>query len=312
MHWLLHASRLSRPRLDVLYTLDGRPGPPEQELPAEVAGYRDSRPVRVGNGASEQHQLDVYGWVLEAAARLAGAQHDMHAATIRAMAGFADHVAERWSEPDSGIWEVRGDPAHYVHSKVMAWVTLDRAVELHRGRRLRRSRREAWTAAKDALAREIPSRGFNDELKSYVRTYGGTDLDASFLTLPGLGFDADRRERLSGTVRNIRERLGAGGPLLFRYAPDTDGLEGTEGAFAPCSFWLVDALAALDRPDEAREIFEQACAMSTSLQLFAEEIDPSTREHIGNYPQALTHSALVQAAVSLDASLRRAGARERR
>jgi GH15 family glucan-1,4-alpha-glucosidase len=304
MHWLLHASRLSRPRLEVLYTIDGRPGPPEVEL-RDVDGYRDSRPARIGNAASRQHQLDVYGWVLEGASRLAEARGRLHAATFRAMAGFADYVTDHHREPDSGIWESRGEPRHHVHSKVMAWVALDRASRLGGMHSVRRARLERWRAARNALAAEIPGRGFDEELGSYVRSYGVTDLDASLLTLAGLGFDSESRHRIVGTVDAIRRELSAGGPLLYRYPPDSDGLEGTEGAFTSCSFWLVEALASLDLVDDARAVFEDMCRRGTDLGLFAEEIDAATGEQLGNFPQALTHSALVQAAVALEAAERR-------
>jgi GH15 family glucan-1,4-alpha-glucosidase len=279
LHWLLHASRLSRPRVDVLYTLDGRPGPEEIEL--SVEGYRASRPVRVGNAASHQHQLDVYGWVVDAAARFARAQGSVHGATLRAMAGFADYVADHHGEPDSGIWESRETPQHHVHSKVMAWAALDRALELRNGTRGRHARLRRWTAARDVLARQIPAEGFDVDRGAYVRTYGGHELDSSLLSLPGLGFDREHPERLLGTVEAVRRELSAGGPLLYRYPPDTDGMEGTEGAFLPCSFWMVEALATLGHLDEAQAVFDDLCGRSTELGLFAEEMDPSTGGHIG-------------------------------
>src|SRR5207248_2523480 len=180
MHWLLHASGLTRPRLDVLYTLDGRPGPPEAEV-AAVDGYCASRPVRIGNAASHQHQLDVYGWVLEAAARLSETRGALHAATWRAMAHVADHVTDLAAEPDAGIWEIRGEPRHHVHSKVMAWVALDRAARLAKDHRVRRARLARWRASRDALLTEIHRQGWDDDLGTYVRWYGAKDVDAALL-----------------------------------------------------------------------------------------------------------------------------------
>ena len=308
MHWLLHASRLSRPRIDVLYTLDGRPGPPELEV-AGVPGYRDSAPVRTGNAASHQHQLDVYGWVLDAALRLARARGGLHGETWRAMQSFADLVAGEWQRPDAGIWEIRGAPRHHVHSKVMAWVTLDRALALAATHRARRSRIARWTGERDRIASEVRGSGFDETLHSYTRTYASGDVDASLFHLITLGFDDADRDRLRGTVSAVRSQLSAGGPLLYRYPPDSDELEGSEGAFTACSFWLIEALSTLGAIDEADELFADLCGRGSDLGLFAEEIEPSTGEQLGNMPQALTHSALVQAAVSLAAAkVRRATA----
>jgi GH15 family glucan-1,4-alpha-glucosidase len=296
--WLLHASRLSRPRLPVLFTLDGRPGPDESEL-ARWPGYADSRPVRVGNGAAHQHQLDGYGWVLDAAWLLTDAGHALYGETWRAVAGLADHVAATWTEPDAGIWERRSAPAHHVHSKLMAWLALDRAVRIGstRGDR-RRARLRRWTAARDALADDIRTRGFDAAQHAYTGAYGSAALDAAVL-LPVLQFEPANSARVVGTVDAIHGRLGAGGPLLYRYPPGTDGLTGGEGAFLPCSFWLVQALARTGRHGEAAAMFEELVSLGGPLGLYGEEMDPATGEHLGNFPQALTHAALVQAALAL-------------
>jgi GH15 family glucan-1,4-alpha-glucosidase len=298
LHWLLVASRLTRPRLQVAYTLDGKPGLQEQELP-DVAGYRLSRPVRVGNEAASQHQLDVYGWVVDAAWALVRSGTPLHRATWRAVSGFADFVSGAWRDPDAGIWEMRGDPAHYVHSKLMGWLALDRAVRMASSNRVRRSTLDRWRREREALGTEIRARGFDEERGSYTRSYGSKELDAAALILPILEFEPDGSPRAEGTVEAIRTELSAGGPLLYRYPPGTDGLEGEEGAFLPCSFWLVMALARTGRLDEAHELFEDLFARSSDLSLYAEEMDPSSGEHLGNFPQALTHAALIQAALAL-------------
>ena len=299
--WLLHASRLARPRLPALFTLDGRPGPAEQQLD-DWPGYAGSRPVRVGNGASSQHQLDGYGWVLDAAWLLVDAGHPLDGETWRAMRGFADHVAATWQLPDSGIWERRDEPRHHVHSKLMAWLALDRAARIaqHRGGAAQR-RATRWLAARDLLADELRRNGFDEGAGTYTAAYGSDDLDAAVLLLPVIGMEPADSPRVAGTVDAIRARLGAGGPLLFRYR-DEDGLEGKEGAFLPCSFWLVQALAGLGRRTEALELFDELLALGGPLGLFAEEMDPDTREHLGNFPQALTHATLLQAALSLGSS----------
>jgi GH15 family glucan-1,4-alpha-glucosidase len=300
IHWLLHASRLTRPRLHVLYTLDGNPGPKEQEIP-EAGGYRESRPVRVGNAASQQHQLDVYGWVLDAAWGTVRSGRRLHGETWRGMSSLADFVALSWRWPDASIWEVRGEERHYVHSKLMGWLALDRAVRIARTHRTRRRRVKRWRTERDTLAADVRARGFDPHRGSYVRSYGAPDLDAALLLLPALGFEEPGSPRLSGTVSAIREKL-ATGPFVYRYHP-SEAEAGTEGAFLACSFWLVDALARLGRTSEAAEVFESLLAHANDLGLFAEEMDPPTGEHLGNFPLGLTHATLIQAALSLRAAV---------
>ena len=296
--WLLHASRLERPRLPVLLTLDGRHPARERELQG-WPGYANSVPVRVGNGAADQHQLDGYGWVLDAAWVLVQAGHPLYSETWRAMRGFADTVARHWRQPDAGIWEIRGDAAHHVHSKLMGWLALDRALCIARTHRLSDRQRRRWQAARDAIATEVTTRGFDTAKGSYTRTYGSADLDAALLVLPLLGIEKPNSPRVRGTIDAIRDELSAGGPLLYRYPPGDDGLPGTEGAFLPCSFWLVQALAVTGRRREAAALFEELLNLATPLGLYAEEMDPPTGAHLGNFPQALTHAALVQAALAL-------------
>lgn len=298
LRWLLHASRLERPRLPAMLTLTGRHVPPERTL-AGWPGYAESTPVRVGNGAATQHQLDGYGWVLDGAWVLVEAGHKLYSETWRAMRGFADLVARRWQEPDAGIWEIRDDAAHHVHSKMMGWLALDRALNIGRTHRVSRRQQQRWHAAREALAAEIRLRGFDPEGNTYTRSYGSTDLDAAVLILPLLGIEEPGSERTRGTVDAIRRKLSAGGPLLYRYPPGRDGLPGTEGAFLPCSFWLVQALAETGRRAEAAQLFEEMLGLANDLGLFAEEMDPQTHAHLGNFPQALTHAALVQAALAL-------------
>jgi GH15 family glucan-1,4-alpha-glucosidase len=301
--WLLHASRLARPRLPALFTLDGRPGPREREL-AGWPGYANSRPVRVGNGAASQHQLDGYGWVLDAAWNFTDRGHRLDGETWRTMRGFADRVADTWQQPDAGIWERRDAPRHHVHSKLMAWLALDRAARIadRRGGRAA-ARVRAWCAARDQIADDVRRHGYDDALGAYTAAYGSGDLDAAVLVLPLLAIEQDGSPRVTSTVHAIREHLGAGGPLLYRYRGD-DGLAGGEGAFLPCSFWLVQALARTGHQAEARDLFDELVELGGPLGLYAEEMDPDTREHLGNYPQALTHAALLQAALALQVHAR--------
>lgn len=303
LRWLLHASRLTRPRLPVLLTLDGRHPPPERELHG-WPGYAHSAPVRVGNGAADQHQLDGYGWVLDGAWNLERAGHRLYSETWRTMRGFADHVSRRWQEPDAGIWEIRDDAAHHVHSKLMGWLALDRALRLADTHRLPARQRRRWETARDAIATDVTERGYDPTKGTYTRTYGSTDLDAALLVLPLLGLDDADSPRVRGTIDAIAAELDAGAPLLYRYPPGRDGLPGTEGAFLPCSFWLVQALARTGRASEATDRLDALLDHASPLGLYAEEMDPASGAHLGNYPQALTHAALVQAVLALRDSAR--------
>jgi GH15 family glucan-1,4-alpha-glucosidase len=296
--WLLHASRLDRPRLPVLLTLHGKHAGRERTL-AGWPGYADSLPVRVGNGAADQHQLDGYGWVLDAAWLLSRAGQPLNSEAWRAVRGFADRVSERWRGTDAGIWEIRGDPQHHVHSKLMAWLALDRALRIADTHRLSKRRRRRWRTERDAIAEQVRRDGFSDSRNSYTRSYGSDELDASVLVLPLLGLEQSDGPRVRDTIDAIQRDLGAGGPLLYRYPPGSDGLPGTEGAFLPCAFWLVQALAKTGRVDEAAERFRALLQFATPLGLYAEEMDPVSHEHLGNFPQALSHAALVQAALAL-------------
>jgi GH15 family glucan-1,4-alpha-glucosidase len=298
LYWLLHASRLERPRLPPVLTLFGKEVPEEREV-HEWPGFADSRPVRFGNLAGRQHQLDTYGWVLDAMWLLVRDGQPLYRETWRAGCAFADLVARRWSEPDSGIWEVRGEPAHYVHSKLMAWLALDRALRIARTQPTRTSRVHRWESARDAVAADVRARGFDEERNTYVRAYGRRDLDASLLVLPLLKLEPAGSPRVLGTIDAVRHELSAGEALLYRYPAGDDGLEGSEGAFLPCSFWLVQALAATGAVDEAGELFERLLSFGGPLGLFAEEVDPSTGALLGNHPQALSHAAVVQAALAI-------------
>lgn len=297
MHWLLHASRLTRPRLQVLYDVYGKPAPTETEV--DVSGYRGSRPVRVGNNARAQHQLDVYGWVADAAWMLEQAGHRLHGETWRAVAGFADFIADNWRKPDAGIWEVRGDPAHYVHSKLMAWLALDRISRMTGSHRVRRARSQRWERERDAIARWIRSDGVDESRNTLVWKAGSNELDASLLLLPVIGLEPPGSPLVTGTIEAIRAELEVGHGLVLRYRRQADGLEGYEGAFLPCSFWLVQALAHCGQTAQAVELFERLLSHGNDVGLFSEELDPDSGEQIGNFPQAFTHATIVQAGLAI-------------
>jgi GH15 family glucan-1,4-alpha-glucosidase len=290
--WLMHASRLTQPRLDVLYRLDGSERTRERVLP-ELTGYRGSRPVRIGNGAREQVQLDVYGAVLEAIWLYGRAVGRLDGDTGREVARIADYVTKHWRDRDNGIWEVRAERAHYIQSKGLCWVALDRACDLGKSG-LIPDRSERWRAAADELRAWVDEHGWDDELQSYVRAPELREVDASMLTLAVFGYESERMDATIAAVdRELRE-----GPYVYRYRGG-DGLEGDEGAFLTCSFWLVDAYARTGRLDDANALMDELVGLANDVGLYSEEIDPRTGEFLGNFPQALTHLALINAAVRI-------------
>jgi GH15 family glucan-1,4-alpha-glucosidase len=304
--WLMHASRLTQPRLQILYRIDGSVDTQEQELD-HLAGYRDSRPVRVGNGARDQTQLDLYGAVLEAIWLYAKEVGHLDGDTGKEVAKIADYVAEHWSDTDNGIWEVRDERTHYTQSKGLCWVALDRACGLAE-RGMIPDRRKRWRTAADEVQAFVDEHGWDAERQSYVRAPDLKELDASLLTLALLGFHDPGHERIRGTVAAVERELREG-PFVYRYRGE-DGLVGEEGAFLTCSFWLADAYARAGRIDDAHELMDELVALANDVGLYAEEIDPSTREFLGNFPQGLTHLALINAAVSIaDAEAGRADER---
>jgi GH15 family glucan-1,4-alpha-glucosidase len=297
--WFMHATALTEPELHVLYRLDGGVGDEERTLP--LAGHQGSRPVRIGNGAIAQKQHDIYGCLFEAAS-MYSTGHGPIDSDIGAILGrIADHVCEIWHKPDAGIWEVRNGPFHFTHSKAMCWVALDRAVGLAERGELPSRHLAQWRREADAIRRYIEEQCWSDRLRSYTRIAGEDDVDASLLTLPIVGYTERRSVRLSQTIDAIVRTLGSG-DFVYRYrAPD--GVAGGEGCFLNCSFWLVSALAGAGRIDEAGALMERLLARANDVGLYSEEADPASGAFLGNFPQALVHLALIDAAVALrDAS----------
>ena len=291
--WQLEATSSTAPEVRPLYAVDGGAGADEVEL--DLPGYRGSRPVRVGNAANEQLQLDNYGHLLESASRLRARIGSLGTGAGAQLAGFADFVAERWREPDAGIWEVRDGPQQFVQSKAMCWTALDRAAKLAELGALP-DRGAAWRRAADDVRDWIEQQGWDEKRGSYRRAPGlGDETDGSLLTLALCAYSRPTDPRFVSTLDAIRRRLGAGGPLLYR---TRDGRE-QEGAFLSCSFWLVDALGRAGRLEEGNELMGELVRLSNDVGLYAEEIDPVGGELLGNFPQALVHLALVNAAVSL-------------
>jgi GH15 family glucan-1,4-alpha-glucosidase len=293
--WLLHASQLTHPRLQVLYRLDGGERATERTL--ELDGYRGSRPVRVGNAAAQQTQLDIYGDLLETALIYTEAGGRLDRETARRLADTADLVCRIWRQPDSGIWEVRSRPMHFTHSKMMCWVALDRALRLSEAGHLSSRHAPTWRADKRAIREFIEERCWSPALGSYTRVAGGREVDASLLLGVLLGYEGSDPHRMAATVEAVRRDLGDG-PLLARYRGE-DGLRGAEGAFLCCSFWLADALARVGRLDEATALMNELIGLANDVGLYSEELDARTAEPIGNLPQGLVHLALINAAISI-------------
>ncbi|MGP1396183.1 MAG: glycoside hydrolase family 15 protein [Inquilinaceae bacterium] len=272
----------------VLYTIDGSPKVEERELD-HLKGYRDSQPVRVGNDAYDQRQLDIFGQILDWAhlhQRL-GARFDADGRDD--LTRVADFVAEHWREPDQGLWEMRGPPRHHVHGKVMGWVALDRAIKLL-------GSNDGWAREREAILSDVEANGLSTDGAHFVQAYGETGTDAALLLLPAVAFPSDR-DRLAATVAAVQAEL-AENDFVHRYRGE-DGLEGGEGAFLICSFWLVDALLHLGRYDEAETLFENLAGAANDVGLYAEEIAPDTGAFLGNFPQAFTHLALIGSAFNL-------------
>jgi len=298
--WLLRAVAGDPGKLQIMYGAAGERRLEERELPW-LPGYEGSKPVRIGNAAFSQFQLDVYGEVIDSMhqARCAGIEAPPHAwALERAMLKFLETA---WHEPDEGIWEVRGPRRHFTHSKLMAWVAFDRAVTAVE-QFGKDGPVECWREQRDALRDEICARGFNREKNAFVQVYDGDELDASLLMLPLVGFLPADDERVRGTVAAIeRELLVEGFVLRYRSeeCADVDGLPPGEGAFLLCTFWLADNYALAGRSDEARSLYERLVALRNDLGLLAEQVDPGTGRMLGNFPQAFSHIGLINTARNL-------------
>jgi GH15 family glucan-1,4-alpha-glucosidase len=293
--WLLHATQLAHPRLDVLYRLDGGTEADERTLP--LTGYRGSHPVRIGNGALEQRQLDIYGVLLRTAWLYAERTGGHDPDTGRRLAEIADHVCELWRQPDAGIWEVRSEPAHFTQSKQMCWVALDCALRLAESGSIPGRHAARWRHEADAIRRFVDERCWSERVGSYVRHAGSEELDAGLLLGVLSGYSEPGDPRLERTIEAVRRELGRG-PLVYRYTGE-DGLTGGEGAFVTCSFWLVAALARTGRIDAAVETMEELLALANDVGLYSEEIDPETGDFLGNMPQGLVHLALIEAAATI-------------
>ena len=297
--WMLHATRLSWPELQVMYDVFGRTRLNESEL-THLAGYAGSRPVRIGNAAYRQRQLDIYGEVVTAAHAAMAGNGRLDSESARMLTGLGDVVCRQWRESDSSIWEVRGPLRHYTFSKVMCWAALDGLLKLHDDGALVLSsaKVDAFGRERAAIEQAIERRGFNPALDSYVSVLDGDKVDASLLLMACVGYKDAGDPRMRATYDRIHQRLGRNG-LLHRYER-FDGMDGVEGAFGICGFWAIDNLAKRGDLDAAERRFHHMLSFANDLGLFAEEIDIASGAALGNFPQAFTHVGLINAAVAIE------------
>ena len=293
--WFMDLCRSEPEELQPVYGLNGQTDL-EEEVLAEHTGYRYSKPVRIGNAAADQHQSDIYGAIVQGIYETL--RHDDRLdGDWDAIERIVDHVCEIWDEPDEGIWEFREEPRHHVHSKLLCWVALDRGIELAEERD-REVPLDRWREVRESVREAILERGYSEEAEAFVQHFETDALDAATLLIPIVGFLPAEDERVQNTIDAILDELTSDEGFVYRYRRD-DGLPGEEGAFVLCSFWLVDALALSGRLEEAEEIFETLLDHTSPHGLFAEEIEPGTGTHLGNYPQAFSHIGLINSAIYL-------------
>jgi GH15 family glucan-1,4-alpha-glucosidase len=298
--WLLRAIGGNPADLQIMYGVAGERRLMEYELPW-LSGYGGSRPVRIGNAASDQLQIDVYGEVMDTLSRARGHGLPLERHAMALQGHLLRRLEERWDEPDEGIWEIRGPRQHFVHSKVMAWVAADRLVRDSPGEGVRPGDLDRWRALRATIHAEVCAKGYDPERNTFLQTYEGRAVDASLLQIPIVGFLPPDDPRVIGTVDAVLADLSTDSGLILRYRTDdeVDGLPGDEGAFLACSFWMVEALHLVGRIDEAKDRFEALLSLRNDLGLLAEEYDPRIGRMVGNFPQALSHISLVTAALLL-------------
>jgi GH15 family glucan-1,4-alpha-glucosidase len=293
--WLLHATRLTQPELRILYSVFGQIAPHEKEL-KYLSGYCNSRPVRTGNDARNQLQLDVYGEVVEASAQFAESLGPFDRSTQKVLIGLGKYVAENWNEPDEGIWEPRSGRRNNTHSRLLCWTALDRLLAMDEKGLISGAPRQWFTREREKIRQQIEQRAWNHDLQSYTNVLDGDQMDATLLRIPWYGLEEAQSERMQRTHRRVRQRLGAGDSLLFRYERDPQ-----EGAFGICGFWDVEFLAVGGGTlEQAHRQFESLLKYGNDLGLFSEETDPKTGDARGNFPQAFTHVGLISAALTLE------------
>jgi len=298
--WLLRAVAGDPAELQIMYAVDGTRRIPEAELPW-LAGYENSRPVRTGNAASDQLQLDVWGEILDSLALARNAGISTHDDAWDMQVALMNHLEGTWDQPDNGLWEMRGPRRHFTHSKVLAWVAADRMATAVRAHHLY-GPADRWEALGDTIHADVLARGYNPDRNTFTQSYDAPGLDAALLMIPRVGFLPPDDSRVLGTIAAIQNELTEGG-FVKRYETSTsdDGLPGGEGLFLACSFWLVDALHLAGQQTEATQLFERLLALRNDVGLLSEEWDPHTGRQLGNTPQAFSHFPLVTSALQLHA-----------
>lgn len=293
--WLLHATKLTQPELHVLYTVFGQIAPRERELNG-LTGYRNSRPVRIGNGARGQTQMDIYGEVIDATAQYAQRVGRFDRTTQKVLIGLGKYVAGNWDGPDQGIWEPRSGPQNHTHSRLMCWTALDRLLALAEKGMLQGAPLQLFTRERERIKQQIYTRAWSDDAQTYLSVLDGNpdDMDATLLRLAWYGFERADSDRMRKTYQQIRKQLCPRPGLLYRYRRNPP-----EGAFGVCGFWAVEHLALAGNLHEAHNAFQQALQFQNDLGLFAEETDPNTGNALGNFPQAFTHVGLISAALTI-------------
>ena len=298
LDWMLHATRLTQPELRVLYTVYGNQAPKEVESKI-LRGYKGSAPVRIGNAARDQLQLDVYGEVIDAAAQFAFKDGYLDREMRKTLVGFGKYVMKQWNQPDEGIWEPRCEPQNHTHSRLLCWTALDRLITLHEQGKIDGFEVEDYKRERKKIEDVIKTRGWNERVQSYVSTLDGEDLDSSLLLLSWYGFEKPDSPRMLSTYRAVRQKLGTPQGLLYRNENDSG-----EGTFAICSFWEAEYLAlGGGSTQDSRDLLRTLLKYRNDLGLYGEEIDPHTGDALGNFPQAFTHVGFIGAALSLQQRL---------
>ena len=298
MNWILHATGLTRPKLQVVYSVFGHATIKEETLPW-LSGYAMSRPVRIGNGADHQFQLDVYGEVLDAVYTYAPHVKNFDNETKKFLIGLGEVICETWDKPDNGIWEVRSTCVHHTHSKVMAWLGLDRLLKLCKMYRWSKAPLKKFKGISERIRDQVEQRGYSNELNTYTRELGGSALDASVLTFSLVGYCDAASDKMVSTTDMINKHLSRNN-LIYRYRDINDGLGGVEGAFGVCNYWLAENFAKSGRLEKAISVFETMLRYASPTGLLSEEIDPVSGNLLGNYPQGFTHIGLINAALTIN------------
>lgn len=298
VNWIFHATQLTYPKLLVVYSVFGNTHLPEKQL-SWLNGYARSKPIRIGNEAYSQLQLDLYGEVIDALYSYSTIANEFANRNKKFMLGLGNAICKLWNSTDNGIWEIRSSSVHHTHSKVMAWVGLDRLIKLAEKYNWKETAIIEYKKVKLVIEDQIEKRGFNRNLASYTREFDGDALDASSLVFSLVGFCSPRSPRMISTRRLIKEQLTSNN-LLYRYLPQTDGITGSEGTFSICNFWLIENLARSGEISEAIQLFELMLKYASPSGLFSEEIDPFSHQLLGNYPQSFTHIGFINAAMSIN------------